>query len=122
MQGPTAGLSQRPGEAEGSLTPGAAGEGGSSPDNDVTRRDLVGIAARQAVGGVAEQDLEGAFRGAVAQLLERRPLEARPGEALVEEHELVGDQQAARAASSRSPATWLWIVCCSRWRSEDTLA
>jgi hypothetical protein len=48
MKGLRPGLSQQPEEAEGSLTPGGAGEGGSSPDNDGTGRHCQAVRVRQA--------------------------------------------------------------------------
>lgn len=70
------------------------------------QQHLVGIAAREAVGGVAEQQLEGALGGAIAQALERRALKRGARETLV----LTSSSASSRprsAASSRSPVVWL---------------
>jgi len=48
MKGPTSGLSQQAGEAEGSLTLEAQGRTGSSPDNDGTGRHRQTTWVRQA--------------------------------------------------------------------------
>src|SRR6266545_2820030 len=64
---------------------------------------LVGVAAREAVGAVAEQDLKAALGGAVAQALERRPQQHRAGEALVQEHQLLGNDQAASLRELMQP-------------------
>jgi len=71
------------------------------------QQHLVGIAAREAVVGVAEQQLEGALGGAIAQALERRALKRGARETLVLEDQIVCEQQAALSASSRSPVVWL---------------
>ena len=75
------------------------------------QQHLVGVAAREPVGRVAQQHLERTLRGTVAQPLQRRDAEAsrrrtpRPR---------TPDPRAASrprsAASSRSPTVWLWIV------------
>ena len=48
VEGPTSGLSQQAGEAEGSPIPGAQGRAGSSPDNDGTGRHRQTARVRQA--------------------------------------------------------------------------
>ena len=55
MQGPTAGLSRQPGEAEGSLTPELRGRAASSPDNDATRGDYRTVRARLARRTVCDE-------------------------------------------------------------------
>jgi hypothetical protein len=47
-KGSASGLSQQPGEAEGSLTPEARGKVASSPDNDGTDRYCQTVWVRQA--------------------------------------------------------------------------
>src|SRR5712691_779273 len=59
------------------------------------QQHLVGVAAREPVGRVAEHELEAALRGAVAQPLQRRPRQRRSGDAVVAEDELLRDEQAA---------------------------
>jgi hypothetical protein len=67
------------------------------------QQHLVGVAAREPIGRVAQQHLEAALGDTVAQPLERRPGERRAGEAVLEEHQLVGDDQAALGGQLTQP-------------------
>ena len=67
----------------------------TDPIELLEQHHLVGVAAREPVGRVAEHNLEHALGGAVAQPLERRPRQRRAGDAVVAEDELLRDEQAA---------------------------
>ncbi len=67
------------------------------------QQHLVGVTAREAIGRVAEQNLERSLRRAVAQPLQRRALKARPREPLILEHQVLGDEQPARRGEFTQP-------------------
>ena len=67
------------------------------------QQHLVGVAAREPIRRVAQQHLERALRGAVAQPLKRRARQRRAGEPLVLEHEILGDQQPALGGELTQP-------------------
>jgi hypothetical protein len=67
------------------------------------QQPLIGVAAREAVGRVAQQHLEAVLGGAVAQPLQRRASQRGAGEPLVLEHQLLRDQEPAREASKMTP-------------------
>ena len=67
------------------------------------QQHLVGVAAREPIGRVAEQHLERSLRRAVAQPLQRWALQARPREPLVLEHEILADEQSALSGELTQP-------------------
>jgi hypothetical protein len=105
-------LGDHPLELAQKLVLGRAGALGLAGEDDLhphtlkllEQQHLIGIAAGEPVGRVAQQYLEGALRRAVAQPLERRAGEHGAREALVAEHELLGDEQAATRRQLTQPA------------------
>jgi len=67
------------------------------------QQHLVGVAARQAIGRVAEQNVEAAVGGAVAQPLKRRPGQRRAGEPLILEDQIIDNDQASRGGQITQP-------------------
>jgi hypothetical protein len=67
------------------------------------QQHLVGVAARQPVGRVAEQHLEAALGGAVAQALQRRSGQRRTRDPLVLKGELLVDDQPVRRGELTQP-------------------
>ena len=59
------------------------------------QQHLVGIAAREPIGRVAQQHLERSLRGAIAQPLQRRALKHRAGEPFILEDQILRDEQPA---------------------------
>ncbi len=108
----------------GRLCPRALQEAdlGAGPGELVDEQGLVGVAAGQAVGRVAEDDIDGDLDGEVPEALQGGADQGGSRVALVLEDPVGGTSSPQRSAASISAAVWEPIVCSSRWRAEDTRA